>query len=292
MFGHSPERTEMPKSVPLGRESWMHAADSKPAADPFERGPSAESRGTAGAGNEMALQRLETIKPGTVVLIESRDGTRSEKYFVRNSTRTGGNHSIRLVRGPVVENEAAPTPAPVEPDYYDILQIGPQAEAETIYRVYRIMAARFHPDNPETGDVEKFLLLKTAYEVLSDPDLRAEYDGRHKKQAAEPMPVFELKDFVTGVEAEGNRRLGVLCLLYNQRRTDPDHPAVTLLDLESRMSFPREYLAFTMWYLRAKDLVLVADNADFTLTAAGAEYLEANVGKSEILGKILFPGSA
>jgi hypothetical protein len=273
----------------LKTKNWLDAADPKPAADQPAHPPAVDSRATAAPGNEMALQRLDTIKPGSVVLIESWDGSHSEKFFVRNSTRSGANHSIQLARGPVADHETGAASEAEDPDYYDVLQIGRQAETETIYRVYRIMAARFHPDNPETGDVDKFLLLKRAYEALSDPDRRAEYDARHQKKADGPMPVFELKDFVNGVEAEANRRLGVLCLLYNQRRQDADHPQVSLLDLENRMSFPREYLNFTMWYLRAKDFVLAADNADFTLTAAGAEYLEANVGKSEILGKILFP---
>jgi curved DNA-binding protein CbpA len=174
-----------------------------------------------------------------------------------------------------------------EPDYYDILQIGPQAEAETIHRVYRIMAARFHPDNPETGDIDKFLLLKRAYEVLSDPVRRGEYDARRQEQNAEPMSIFELKDFVTGVEAEANRRLGVLSLLYNQRRQDPDHPGISLLDLERRMGFPREYLSFTMWYLRSKEFVTMADNSDYALTAPGADFAEANISKSEILSRFL-----
>ena len=105
------------------------------------------------------------------------------------------------------------------------------------------------------------------------------------------MPIFELKDFVTGVEAESNRRLGVLSLLYNQRRIDPEHPAVSLLDLEKRMGFPREYLNFTMWYLRAKQFVMAADNADYALTAAGVDHVEANAAQSEILAKLLNPGS-
>jgi hypothetical protein len=280
----------MQKNTPLKMENWMDAADPNSAMDQPQTGLGADGRGPAAPANEMALQRLDSIRPGSVVLIESRDGSRSEKYYVRNSTRNGANHSIRLVRGPVAEYEPETAHRAEEPNYYDVLQIGPQAETETIYRVYRIMAARFHPDNPETGDIEKFLLLKKAHEVLSDPDCRADYDERRQKQAAAPMPIFELKDFVTGVEAEGNRRLGVLSLLYNQRRLDPDHPAVTLLDLENRMAFPREYLAFTMWYLRSKSFVTAADNSDYTLTAAGAEYVEANVGKSDILGKLLFPG--
>jgi len=282
----------MTNIMPIETLDPLDPGDAPSTQDRQETAPLQENPPARVPGGDMALQRFDTIKPGSIVMIESRDGSRSEKYFVRNSTRNGANHSIRLVRGPVLDNqsESEAESDTGEPNYYDILQIGPQAEAETVYRVYRIMAARFHPDNPETGDVEKFLLLKTAYEVLSDPVRRAEYDARRQKRDAEPMPIFELKDFVTGVEAEGNRRLGVLSLLYNQRRQDPEHPAVSLLDLEHRMSFPREYLAFTMWYLRAKGYVEAADNSDYTMTAQGAEYVEANVGKSEILGKLLFPG--
>ena len=54
-------------------------------------------------------------------------------------------------------------------DYYEVLQISRNADPETIHRVYRIMVARFHPDNPRTGDPERFRLLRRAYHVLSDP---------------------------------------------------------------------------------------------------------------------------
>jgi curved DNA-binding protein CbpA len=158
---------------------------------------------------------------------------------------------------------------------------------ETVHRVFRIMAARFHPDNPETGDSEEFLRLKKAYDVLSEPGLRAEYDSIRESNQINPMPIFELKDFVTGVEAESNRRLGVLALLYNQRRSDPDHPAISLLNLEQRMGFPREYLSFTMWYLRAKQYVAAADNSDYALTAAGVDHVEGNAAQSEIVAKLL-----
>lgn len=277
----------MQHSAPLESESSTDGFEAASPTDQPETGLSLIGRGSAAPGNEMGLQRVDSLRPGSVVLIESRDGSSSEKYFVRQCSKKGTNFSIRLVHSPTTD-EAEPEVE--EPDYYDILQIGPKAEVETIYRVYRIMAARFHPDNPKTGDIEKFLLLKTAYEVLSDPVRRAEYDERRRTQDAEPMPIFELKDFVTGVEAEANRRLGVLSLLYNQRRQDPEHPAVSLLLLEKRMAFPREYLNFTMWYLRAKGFVTAADNADYVITAPGAEFVEANIGKSEILGQLLFPG--
>jgi hypothetical protein len=235
--------------------------------------------------NRLALLRLDHAKPGGLVPIGYRGVLKPGKGFLHHSGKSGvdrGNGSSQTG----TTGEAAPAE---EPNYYDVLQISPQAEAETVHRVYRIMAARFHPDNPETGDTDKFLLLKKAYEVLSDPDRRNEYDARHKRQDAEPMPIFEMKDFVIGVEAESNRRLGVLSLLYNQRRMDSDHPSLSLLILEQRMSFPREYLNFTMWYLRAKGFVTAADNADYTLTADGADYVEQNIVKSDILGKLLLP---
>jgi hypothetical protein len=282
--------TGMQNIIRLEPEGLIDADDPTPAAGQPESGLPVEGSQSAVPSNEMALQRLDSIRPGSVVMIESRDGSRSEKYFVRKSTRNGATQSIQIVRGTSAEDEAEPKVE--EPNYYDILQIGEQAEPEAIHRVYKIMAARFHPDNPKTGDLETFLLLKEAYEVLSDPVRRRAFDARREERNAKPMPVFELKDFVTGVEAEPNRRLGVLSLLYHQRRQDPEHPAVSLLFLEHRMAFPREYLTFTMWYLRAKGYVVAADNADYTISAAGAEFVEANIAKSEMLAQLLFPGSA
>jgi DnaJ-class molecular chaperone len=57
-------------------------------------------------------------------------------------------------------------------DYYEAQQISSNADSETIHRVYRMMATRFHLDNPRTGNTETFLLLKRAYNVLSDPRAR------------------------------------------------------------------------------------------------------------------------
>jgi hypothetical protein len=42
-------------------------------------------------------------------------------------------------------------------DYYELLRVSPGAELESIQRVHRALAARYHPDNTETGDIERFL---------------------------------------------------------------------------------------------------------------------------------------
>ncbi len=60
-------------------------------------------------------------------------------------------------------------------DYYEALQISVNAEPETVHRVYRLFAQRFHPDNKETGSESRFRLVTEAYRVLSDPKLRAQY---------------------------------------------------------------------------------------------------------------------
>ena len=51
------------------------------------------------------------------------------------------------------------------PDYYEILQISTNAEPETVHRVYRLLAQRYHPDNAETGNDATFRKLTEAYHV-------------------------------------------------------------------------------------------------------------------------------
>jgi hypothetical protein len=256
---------------------------------------SAEARGLDISSSGAGVECIRDIPVDAVVQIKASDASVIGECFVAHCTRRGMRFHIGLEFSDKSKGQAEKPVArktEQEADYYDILQISPKAELETVHRVFRMMAGRFHPDNPETGDPEEFLRLKKAYDVLSDPGRRAEYDGMRDVRETEPMPIFELRDFVTGVEAESNRRLGVLSLLYNQRRIDPEKPAVSLLELEPRMGFPREYLSFTMWYLRAKQFVIAADNADYALTAAGVDHVESNAAQSEILAKLLNPGSA
>lgn len=172
-------------------------------------------------------------------------------------------------------------------DYYELMQISPNAEHDTIVRVYRILAARFHPDNPHTGDAEKFQLLNKAYQVLSDPQRRSEYDSELAVMRMQPIGVFGLKDFAVGIDGEANRRMGILCLLYNRRRTDPDKPGVSVLELEQTMTFPREHLLFTLWYLKERELVRQDGSSDFVITAAGVDWVEDHLPKNRIMYHLL-----
>ena len=176
------------------------------------------------------------------------------------------------------------------PDYYEFLQISPNADADTIHRVFRFQAARLHPDNPQTGNSEQFFLLKQAYDVLSNPERRAEYDASRNNGVAQPAPLSTWVDFMDNMEGELNRRLVLLAVLYFQRRTNPYAPEVSFLDIERRMGFPRDYLEFTAWYLRNKGYITRADNSDFTLTAEGVDFVETQRVKIPVLDKLLTTG--
>src|SRR5215471_10878956 len=84
-------------------------------------------------------------------------------------------------------------------DYYELMQISPSAEPETIQRVFRLLAARYHPDAPQTGDVEKFLCLKRAHDILLNTEARAAYDVARGQHKLKPITVFSLKDFTVGI---------------------------------------------------------------------------------------------
>lgn len=177
-------------------------------------------------------------------------------------------------------------------DFYEFLQISPNAEQETIHRVYRFLAARFHPDNPGSGNAEKFATLSTAYQVLSNPSRRAEYDTAREKELAERAPLSRSIDFMDDVQGELNRRLGVLAVLYLRRRANPNAPEVSLTEVEVRMGFPRDYLDFTTWYLQKKGYITKADNSDFTLTALGVDFVEGQRVSLPVLNKLLTGGIA
>ena len=63
------------------------------------------------------------------------------------------------------------------PDYYDILGVSRDADKEEIKRAYRRLARKYHPDvNKEQGAEERFKEINRAYEILSEPEMKARYD--------------------------------------------------------------------------------------------------------------------
>src|ERR1700709_1760300 len=63
-------------------------------------------------------------------------------------------------------------------DYYEVLGVGKKATADDIRKAHRKLVRQHHPDankgNPQSE--EKFKEVQEAYEVLSDPEKRKNYD--------------------------------------------------------------------------------------------------------------------
>jgi len=79
--------------------------------------------------------------------------------------------------------------APVDMEYYDLLGVPADAGDAELKKAYRKMAIRYHPDkNPSPDAEEKFKQVSTAYQVLSDPNLRASYDKNGQKMTEEVTP--------------------------------------------------------------------------------------------------------
>lgn len=161
-------------------------------------------------------------------------------------------------------------------DFYEVLQVSPSAEPETIHRVYRLLAQRWHPDNQETGDVAKFRSVHAAYVVLSDPEKRAQFDVHCESQRQTRWRIASSSTRSSdNFEMERIIRLTVLEILYMQRLTESNAPGIFLLDLEHLLGAAREHVEFTLWYLQQKQLVQRTENSRLAITAAGVDFLEA-----------------
>ena len=159
-------------------------------------------------------------------------------------------------------------------DYYEVLQVSDGAEPETVNRVYRMLAQRYHPDNRETGNDSRFREITEAYHILSNPERRAQYDATYQKRRKERWRLVNAgNQSENDFEMEQVVRLTVLEALYTKRRLEPHSPGIYLVELERLLGRPREHLEFTIWFLNQKKLINM-DDARMQLTADGAEFLE------------------
>lgn len=162
-----------------------------------------------------------------------------------------------------------------EVDYYDLLQVSPSAEPETINRVFRMLAQKFHPDNQQTGDEKRFRTILEAYSILNDPEKRAQYDVHYTEQRHELWRVVTAGEEIEGdFDTELVTRLTVMEALYTKRRLQPHDAGMNLVDLERIVGRPREHLEFTLWFLTQKRFVTRDDQSKMSLTVDGVEYLE------------------
>ncbi len=158
-------------------------------------------------------------------------------------------------------------------DYYEVLQVSQNADAETLERVYRLLAKRYHPDNHSSGDADRFNEVHEAWEVLSNPKSRAAYDVKYDDNRSIQWKIFDQGSAEDGRADDRRIFHGVLSLLYVARRRDPKHGGLGAVSLEKLLGVPRQHLEFPIWYLRQRGWVETLDTGQYGITVSGVDKL-------------------
>jgi curved DNA-binding protein len=164
------------------------------------------------------------------------------------------------------------------PDYYEDLQISPNADSETIERVFRLLAKRCHPDNKDTGNADAFTRISSAYKVLGDDEKRAAYDARYEVLKANKWKASETSSSKSS-ENDEHLRKRILSILYVERRNDASSSGVGTWRIEQLIGLPEKILEFHVWYMKEKGWLQRTDTGGYAITAAGVDAVE----ESEII---------
>ena len=159
-------------------------------------------------------------------------------------------------------------------DYYELLQLSSNADSDTVERVFRHLAKKFHPDNKESGDVDRFRLIVEAYRTLSNPESRAGYDVKYQDYWNNKWKLASEASDGSAFGEDSENRENLLSILYVQRRRDMKKPGLGDLEMARLLGVPFELVEFHVWYLRAKGWVERLDTGALAITAPGVDQVE------------------
>ena len=174
-------------------------------------------------------------------------------------------------------------------DHYVVLGVEPTVDSEAIQLAYARLAQEFHPNNPETGDREKFDAVNLAYEVLSEPALRGEFD-RLKGIAKETVPKFSGRPFFAALGDGSGLRAALLCVLYDRRKQKPFTPSLSVRHVENIVAATQEQMTLALWYLKERQWVSSDDKSSLQITVSGIDYLEQNPPSPGVVMPFIKPG--
>jgi curved DNA-binding protein CbpA len=156
-------------------------------------------------------------------------------------------------------------------DYYEILEISPNANSGTIERMFRYLAQRYHPDNRDTGDRQHFDLILEAHDTLRDGIKRAQYDIRLKDNSAGRAKLSEEAHDTRGFERDVDIQNRLLAHLYVKRRQNINDPGIGNYELERMLDVPAEHLQFHVWYLKEKGWIVRTEMGLLAITVEGVD---------------------
>jgi len=149
-------------------------------------------------GNGCGLALMTLLPSGSTVVVRGKLGANRAADHLKAGVRWCRAKADGTVRAgleflddcsrPELNQENAKSPSAVTLDCYEVLQLSPNADRDAISRAYRTLAFRYHPDNTETGNSEKFIRLSEAYQILSDPQKRAPFDLNYRQRRGRNSP--------------------------------------------------------------------------------------------------------
>ena len=126
-----------------------------------------------------------------------------------------------------------------------------------------------------TGDPEMFEAVNTAYETLSDPELRSIFDKLRGLGQDVSVPKFSGVGFFDALGREAFRRAAILCVLYDRRLTKPAAPSLSMRHIETIVDATAAELSSALWYLKQRGLAASDDKSSLQITVDGMDFLES-----------------
>lgn len=156
-------------------------------------------------------------------------------------------------------------------DHYESLELSPNANSETIERIFRHFAKQYHPDNKDTGNDIRFSEIVEAHNTLRDPVKRAQYDVEYRSHVADRRELTQQASSVRGVARDSELQQRLLSLLYVKRRREVNNAGIGDSELERMLDCPSEHLEFHLWYMKARGWIARIENGTFAITVEGVD---------------------
>ncbi len=159
-------------------------------------------------------------------------------------------------------------------DYYELLQLSSNADTNTIERIFRHLAKRFHPDNPKSADNDRFYQIVEAHRTLVDPESRASYDVKYQDYWNRKWKLASEASSGSSFVDDQVTREQLLSLMYVQRRRNMNNPGLGEHEIQRLIRIPLELMEFHLWYLKAKGWVERIETGQLAISALGVDQVE------------------
>lgn len=160
-------------------------------------------------------------------------------------------------------------------DFYEILEISPNADSGTVERMFRYFAQRYHPDNPETGDRVRFDEIMEAHDTLKNPVKRAQHDIQRNNHSEFRSKLGEEASDGKCVKRDIDIQNKILSILYIKRRRNIRDPGIGDYELELLLGCPAELIEFHLWYLKEKGWMRRTENGALEITVEGVDHVNS-----------------